>query len=77
MENDLIDLFTGSDIETKYISSLLRENNIHYIMRNTYEESINAGWAFGSSNCSTTIKIYEKDLGKAKKIIMDYKNMFA
>ena len=35
MEKDLINLFVGSDIEASYIASLLEENGIPYILRNT------------------------------------------
>lgn len=74
MKNTLIEIYIGSDIESKYIASLLRENNINSIIQNTLEESMSAGWALGSPDNCTVIRIDEKDYKKAIEVIEEYKN---
>lgn len=65
-------MFTGSDIEANYIASILSENNIKYIVENTLNESISAGWANGSPYNSSIIKVATNDIDKAKDIINEY-----
>lgn len=72
MKNNFIEVFTGSDIEANYIAAMLNENDIKYMITNTLEKSLNAGWVAGSSFNSTTLKVCPDDLESAKKIINDY-----
>lgn len=72
MENNYIEMFSGSDIETNFIASILSDNNIKYIVENTLNESISAGWANGSPYNSCIIKVIECDVIKAKDIINEY-----
>ena len=73
MENELIKMFVGSDIEAQYIASLLKENGIEAILRNSLEESLRAGWAAASPNNSTAIFVEAESQGKAEEIISEYK----
>lgn len=72
MKNNFIEVFTGSDIEANYIAAMLNENDIKYMITNTLEKSLNAGWVAGSSFNSTILKVCPDDLESAKKIINDY-----
>lgn len=72
MKNYYIEMYTGSDIEVNYIASILSENNIKYIVENTLNESISAGWANGSPYNSCIIKVATNDTDKAKDIINEY-----
>ena len=72
MENDLIEIFIGSDIEAGFISSILTENNIDHIIKNDLNQSLSAGWVSGSQYSSSTIQISIKDADKAKQIINEY-----
>ena len=72
MENNLVKLFIGSDIEANYIASLLHDNNVECILRNSLEESVIAGWVSGSQNASTFIYIESDDVEKAKMILDEY-----
>ena len=65
-------MYAGSDIEANYIASLLANNNIKYIIENTLNESISAGWANGSPYNSSVIKVASDDIYNAKEIINDY-----
>ena len=72
MENKLIEIFIGSDIEVEFISSILTENNIGYIIDNALSQSLLAGWVNGSSYNSSIIRIDVKDFDLAKRLIDEY-----
>lgn len=72
MKNNYTEIFAGSDIETNYIASILSDNGINYIIENTLSNSISAGWVNGTPYCSTTIKVIDSDIRKAKEIIDEY-----
>ncbi len=72
MEKDLINLFVGSDIEASYIASLLEENGIPYILRNTMNEGLVAGWASASPDSSCTILVESDSFDKAKSLLNTY-----
>lgn len=72
MENNLVNLFVGSDIEANYIASLLIDNNIKCFVQNTLEESMSAGWASGSYDNSSIVRVDISDAEKAKTIINEY-----
>ncbi len=73
MNNNLIEIYIGSEIETNYIASILHENNIACIIENRLNQSLSAGWASGSSYNSNIIRIDCKDVEKAKQIIHEFK----
>ena len=72
MENNLVNIFIGSDIEVNYIASLLSDNQIECIIRNTLEESLSAGWVSGSMYNSSIIRVSVDDIEKSKQIIDEY-----
>lgn len=72
MENNMIKIFIGSDIDANYISSLLVENDIDCIIENTLTQSLSAGWVDGSQYNSTSICVNINDAKKAKQIINEY-----
>lgn len=74
MKNNFVEVFTGSDIEANYIAAMLNDNDIRYVITNTLEESLSAGWAASSSSNSTTVKVSTEYIEAAKKIINDYLN---
>ncbi len=72
MENDLIKIFTGSDIEANYVAALLKENKINYIIENRLNQSISAGWVSGSQENSSIIRVNIEDSQKALQLINEY-----
>lgn len=74
MENNLVNLFVGSNIDANYIASLLIDNDIKCFVQNTLEESMSAGWASGSSDNSSIVRVDISDAEKAKFIINEYLN---
>lgn len=72
MENNLTEIFIGSEIETNYISSILSENNIDYIIENRFNQSLAAGWVSGSTYNGCIVKVNIEDSDKAEQLIKDY-----
>jgi hypothetical protein len=71
-KDDLKRVFTGSVIEAKFVASLLEENGIGALVRNTMEESIIAGWASGAQEDAGLVYVAEYHVDKAKEIIEQY-----
>ncbi|NOU46649.1 MAG: DUF2007 domain-containing protein [Bacteroidales bacterium] len=65
-------VFTGSAIEASFIAEILEENGIPFILRDTLDESIIAGWASGSPEDSGLIYVENNDFAKADEVIKVY-----
>jgi len=65
-------VFTGSLIEADYIKSLLEENGIGAMLRNTMGESLVAGWVSGGQEDAGLVYVTESHEKEAKIIIEDY-----
>jgi hypothetical protein len=65
-------VFTGSLIEADYIKSLLEENGLGAMLRNTMGESLVAGWVSGGPEDSGLVYVTESHEKEAKVIIEDY-----
>ena len=72
MSTDLIQVYTGSIVEAKFLVEILNENNITAILRDTLEESVIAGWGSGSPEDSALIFVENALAEKALKVINDY-----
>ena len=72
MENNLIEIFIGSEIETNYISSILSENNIDHIVENRFNQSLTAGWVSGSAYNGCIVKVNIEDSDKAHQLLREY-----
>jgi hypothetical protein len=70
--DDLKSVFTGSVLEADFIKSLLEENGIGAMVRNTLGESLVAGWASGSPDDAGLVYVIENHEKEAKKIIEEY-----
>jgi hypothetical protein len=72
-ENDDLKLvFTGSVVETGFIKSLLEENGIGALMRDTLTESIVAGWVSGSPEDAGLLFVAKEHEDAARKLVNDY-----
>ena len=69
---DLVHIYTGSFIEANFLKSLLEENGIGVIIRNTLRESMVAGWASGAPEDAGLIFVSEEHETEARSIIEDY-----
>lgn len=70
--DDLKNVFTGSVLEADFIKSLLEENGIGAMVRNTLGESLVAGWASGSPDDAGLVYVIESHELEAKKLIEEY-----
>lgn len=70
--DDLKTVFTGSVIEADFIKSLLEENGIGAMVRNTLGESVVAGWASGAPDDAGIVYVIESHEEEAKKLIDEY-----
>jgi hypothetical protein len=72
-DNDELKLvFTGSFVEAQYVGSLLEDNGIGAMVRNTLDESVIAGWASGSPEDAGLVYVAESHEENAKSLIADY-----
>lgn len=71
-DHNLIVVFTGSNVEANFIKSLLDDNNIGSIVRDSISESIGAGWGSGSPESSSQIFVDESNELQAKQIIDEF-----
>jgi hypothetical protein len=72
MNDNIIELFRGTFIDASYISELLEDNNIEFIIRDYQKESAIAGWAGGISEDSVSLFVSENDIDAASKILNDF-----
>jgi hypothetical protein len=70
--DDLKNVFTGSVLEADFIKSLLEENGIGAMVRNTLGESLLAGWASGSPDDAGLVYVIESHEPEAKRLIEEY-----
>jgi hypothetical protein len=70
--DDLISVFTGSVLEANYIKSVLEENGMGAMVRNTMGESFVAGWVSGGPEDAGVVYVIENHAKEAKRIIEDY-----
>ncbi len=63
-----------NEFQSHLISQVLTDQNISFEMKQTYINSLNAGWMTpGSSHNSRELFVLEKDVEKTKKILSNIK----
>ena len=65
-------IFTGSVLEANFVKSLLEENGIGAMVRNTMGESLVAGWVSGGPEDSGLVYVTDSHEEEAKRLIEDY-----
>ena len=65
-------VFTGSSVDAHFIKSILLDNGINCIIRDSLTESTLAGWGSGSPETSCRVFVAEHDEEKTKTIVTDY-----
>ena len=69
MENEIKKIYTGSVINAEYISSVLEQNGIQFLIRNFQEEGLAAGWAAGAIKGDAAVFVFEKDYDRAMLLL--------
>jgi hypothetical protein len=65
-------VFTGSVVEASFLQSMLEENGIGALVRDTLHESVVAGWASGSPDDAGLLFVSESHENEAKRLIDEY-----
>jgi hypothetical protein len=71
-QEDLKLVFTGSNVEANYIKSILEDNNIGALVRNTLRESLAAGWVSGAPEDSSRVFVTEDHFEKSELLVKQY-----
>jgi hypothetical protein len=71
-QDSLENVFTGSVLEANFVKSLLEENGIGAMVRNTMGESLVAGWVSGGPEDAGLVFVIESHKEDALRIIEDY-----
>ena len=69
MENEIKRIYSGSLVNAVFISSILDENGICFLIRNFQEESLCAGWAACTIKGDASVYVFEKDFEKAMQLL--------
>jgi len=71
MKDNILKIYTGSEVPVRLLKGLLEENNIYSIIKDEFQSSISAGYVKGVPS-AIDIYIKQSDLEKAKPIIADF-----
>lgn len=74
MENEIKLIYSGSLIEAEFISGVMEENGIQFLIRNFQEESLLAGWAANVIKGEASVYVFAKDYDKAMLILEELSN---
>ena len=69
MDNEIKRVYSGSLINAEFISSMLEQNGIQFLIRNFQEESLCAGWAANTIKGDASVYVFEKDYDKAMLLL--------
>ena len=69
MDNEIKRVYSGSLINAEFISSVLEQNGIQFLIRNFQEESLCAGWAASTIKGDASVFVFEKDYDKAMLLL--------
>ena len=72
-QDDLKLVFTGSVLDANYLKSIMEENGIGALVRDTLGESLKAGWVSGAQEDSGRVYVTEEHYDAALKIAEEYK----
>ena len=67
-------IYSGSFINAQFIGTVLEDNNIKYVIRDDFQNSIVAGWVTPGAENSVKVLVAKEDLSKALKAISEAKD---
>ena len=73
-EKDLYLVFTGSQIDGSFIKEMLEDNDIGVLIKNSYSQSIMAGWIESSPNNDIQVFVTGENFMKAGNLIEVFMN---
>ena len=69
LDNEIKRVYNPSLINAEFISSVLEQNGIQFLIRNFQEESLCAGWAANTIKGDASVYVFEKDYDKAMLLL--------
>jgi len=69
MQNEIKRIYSGSVVNAEFISSILEENGIQFLIRNFQEESLVAGWAAVTIKGDASVYVFSEDYDKAMLLL--------
>ena len=70
--DDLKLVFTGSCVNANFIKSILEDNGVGVLVRDTLKESTLAGWVSGAPEDACRVFVSKEHLEAAEKLIAEY-----
>lgn len=71
MKNNIIKIFTGTEVSVIYLKGILEETGIIAMIKDDFQSSISAGFVEGTPS-AIDLFIQKSDLKKAEPIINDF-----
>ena len=69
MQNEIKRIYSGSVVNAEFISSILEENGIQFLIRNFQEESLVAGWVAVTIKGDASVYVFSEDYDKAMLLL--------
>ena len=73
-EKNLVSVFVGSGVRTRYLEAVLSQNSISSIMRNELAEASHGGFGGPGTDDSCELFVEQQDYDTAEKIIFEFVN---
>lgn len=73
---DLILLFTGSEINANVLQEILQDNQIGCLVKNDMKSGLTAGFGGGYVEAEARLYVSEKNIEKAKVLLDEFLNSF-
>lgn len=70
---ELLRVFTGSEVQAEFVKVMLEDNDIGALVRNTLRESLTAGWVSGSREDACRVFVAKRHQEKAEKLVEEYR----
>ena len=65
-------VFTGSSVDANFIKSILEDNGVGCIVKDSLQESTIAGWGSGAPEVSCRVFVVESDEESALDLVKQY-----
>ena len=75
-QDDLMLLFTGSEINANVLKEILADNHITSLIRNNMKSGMTAGFGGGYLEAEASLYVADKNLEKAKIILDEFLSSF-
>ncbi|MDZ7741179.1 MAG: DUF2007 domain-containing protein [Bacteroidota bacterium] len=71
-KEELVRVFTGSQVQAEFVKVMLEDNDIGALIRNTMRESLTAGWVSGSQEDACRVYVARSHQSEADILVEQY-----